>query len=719
MYRSSIQAFGGDDVGGPDYLYYNADIINNTTDDQAGGLAVQDPNIVFNETRDAALIKDASDYFFSIVRFSMNGPNKDLPLFIPVVQTGTGQTNVDLTTYAVSVPLQTFWTSTTGETFQFNTIPEARFVQYQTETKNLRLAPIPNTLAAQGYKGIFNALTQYKLGDIIASTVNVQYGNGGPPYYQVRTPSAWSPSSSYQIGSWVLWAGVGYTNSVAIPFSLTSSNPPPSADPSWNPDVPVGTPVTDSRYWSVASATLGVQQDLSTRYYWVYTYQHWLDLVNETIVSPADLALSSTTISQPQSCMGDLFYAFLQDWQGSGITDPFPFLTVQDFINYLGQPPKLVREGNKFVLYGDSDVFGARLEPFTAGVPPPYDPVYAQWDAGTTYSPGDKVSVGAVPWVAVTPVVGVAPVAPAWVSGTITPTATLDLPPVMRLFFNSNMYGLFTNFENTYWNLVTSKAGDGLLDGLGTVARVWDPALSFAPGLPVVFTDPLTGKRGGYYPLVPTTPGNAPTTNSPVQWAPNTAVCGVPLGYVNQILFPNKFYQNVVDYRLPPYSGTPPLGYVPLNEQKPYWRIEQEQPSDDSLWSPIGSIVFTSTLLPVKAEQVGPPVQLGAGNIGNSTATAQSAFQPIITDIALDTSVAGAGAYRSLIYYAPLAEYRLSDFGASKQPIRNVDVQVFWKCRLNSQLYPVQMFNLSSVSFKMMFKKKGMVGKAERTTLGL
>lgn len=679
MYRSSVQAFGGDDAGGPDYLYYNADIINNTTDDQASGVAVTDPNVVFNETRDAALINDASDYFFSIVRFSMNGPNKDLPLFIPFVQTGTGQTNVNLTTYGLATTLQTYWTSTNGLTYQFQTTPPTRFVQYEPETKNPRLAPLPNTLAAPGYKGIFNALTQYKIGDIIASSINVPYGNGAPPYYQIKTPNAWNGRQAYPVGSWVLSAGIGYTSVAPVAFSPTGTNPLPSQAPGvWVPNVPVGTPVTNTTFWQPALATLGSQQDLSTRYYWVYTYQHWLDLVNKTILNPSDLGLNSTTVSTPQSCMGDLFYKFLDDWTTSGIPDPFPFNTVQDFINYLAQPPRIEREGNKFVIYGDSDAFGTRLEPFTAGVPPPYTPT------------GGPL---------------------------VTPTAQLDLAPVMRLFFNTNMFGLFTNFENTYWNVSQSVAGDGLLNGGGGVSLLWDPTQSYTPGLPVEYT--VNGKRGSYYAVVPaTTPGNAPDVNTPVQWSTTPAISTVPSGYVNQILFPNKFYQNVVDYRLPPYAGTPPLGYVPLSEQKPYWRIEQEQPSDDSLWSPIGALVFTSTLLPVKAEQVGPPLQLGNGNTGYSTATAQSAFQPIITDISVDTSVSGSGAYRSFIYYAPQAEYRLSDFGASKQPIRNIDVQVFWKCRLDSQLYPVQMFNLSSVSFKMMFKKKGMVGKAERMELG-
>jgi len=527
-------------------------------------------------------------------------------------------------------------------------------------------------MAAQQYRGLFNPATVYKVGDIVASSITVPYGTGAPPYYKVTTPPAWNSKSAYPVGSWVLWNGVGYTNNTAIPYDPAGNNGnPASLGLVWTPNVPLGsTPSINPLFWTVTDGAQGNTQDLTSRYYWVYTYEHWLNLVNQTIFNPSDLTLNSTTLSTPSSVMGDLFNQFVLDWQTSGTTDPFPFNTLNDMLNFMGRPPRMEREGNKFVLYGDSDWFGTRLEPFAPSIPAPYT------------DPNAVV---------------------------VTPLSTLALPPVSRLFFNTNMYGLFSNFQNTYWNLQVSKAGDGLLNGLPPVAVEYVDGTSYSPGLAVYYIQ--NGKEGAYYPLVPTTPFNDPVTNSPVQWS-SSAVNGVVKGYVYQILFPNKFYQNVVDYRLPPYSGTPPLGYVPPEEQKPYWRIEQEQPSDDSIWSPISAIVFTSTLLPVKAEQVGQPLSLGSGNLGVSAPTAQSAFQPIITDIALDTSVQGAGGYRSFIYYAPQAEYRLSDFGASKQPIRSIDVQVFWKCRLNSELYPVQMYNLSSVGFKMMFKKKGLNSKA-------
>ena len=175
------------------------------------------------------------------------------------------------------------------------------------------------------------------------------------------------------------------------------------------------------------------------------------------------------------------------------------------------------------------------------------------------------------------------------------------------------------------------------------------------------------------------------------------------LGQVNRIIFKNKVGTNIMSRATP----TPPvpvvggaLNYVPT---KTYWVNQQEYNSTSTLWSPIESIVFTSTLIPIFPEQVGAPIAYGAGNdVVQSSST--SAFQPIITDIALPLQTAHD--YREFLEYLPAAEYRLAAFTSSKQELRNIDVQVFWKARLDGNLYPIRMFNLSSVSIKMMFRKK-------------
>lgn len=631
----------------PDYVYYNADIVNNTTDDQTlTGDAIQDPNIVFNETRDYPILQDISKYNFSIVRFTMNGANVDLPLFIPSVRQGTGQVNQNLTTYGLAIPYQqtvsvaastlvTAWSDTVdyvigdyvsyvsvGEgnlTFYaqalrlsgptppapapvspdplvsgpivdlywkqlgqdlpnfdqvtLTVLPPTRYVIYSPQNKNAVLAPLPQSLANDNFKGQWSSLTTYSRGEIVSSTpLNVTVSQNtfdGPFYKYIAT----SPSS--------------------------------------------GNVLTDTTYWQLTVNNDGRPQDLATDYYWVYTYQRWMDLVNLTLFNPADLPNNATLLGRAASTCAicDTYYAFHDAWVLNGTLGAFPYASLTAFLNATAQPPQMTYDGQsqRFSLRFDSDGYGARLLPFTAN----------------------------------------------------TAQGGLYTPPEFRLFMNTNMFNLFANFSFLYWNS----------------------------------SSPVNGPYVGIQ-------------------APN--------GYVYEILVPNKYYSDVQDYRLSPYSGTPQLGFVPtgsgnpasnpvsvLNEQKVYWTITQETISTDTLWSPISSIVFSSALMPVKPEANSAPVIVGQGNIGNSQATAKSAFTRIITDITLPMDK-GAASWKSFIYYVPSAQYRMSDFLASHQPLNGVDVQVFWKNRLNNQLYPITMTNLSSVSFKMMFKKKDVPDKGEQ-----
>lgn len=581
----------------PDYVYYNADIINNNTAETQDGNAFLDPLVRFNETRDTALLKNAQDYHFSIVRFTMNGPNRNLPLFIPTIQSGTGAVAVNTTAYSVGLSYQQSWNTTDVGLITFQLVPPQRPVIYISETRNPLLAPIPKTLASPQFRGLFVLGTTYVPGDIVSQAINPLTGNFLAPFFKVQNPNqTWQPNFTYGIGAYVLFNGLAY-RAVGVPVVGVS---PPLAPANWVIGI-TGIVPTTPPFWGLTNANQGSAQDLSSRYYWVYTYQHWLNLVNTTF----------------RDAHFDLYQAFQSFWTNSGTLDPFPFATYQDFQNYVNVPQIVYDKAHKsFKLYGDSDGFGTRI---TAFVPTP---------------------------------------APAPI-----PHQT---PPVLRMFFNTNLYGLFANFDNLYWNFTNA-------------------------------TD-TAGPFGG----------------TPIQDSAGLPTTIIPPGYTNEILFTNKFWTNVEDYRLPPYSGVAPLGYVPPNgftganviQQKPYWVAEQDWHSTDSLWSPISSIVFTSTLLPVRAEATGEPVIFGTGNIGVSAPTSKSAFQPIITDISVDTSSSGAEAYKTFIYYAPSAEYRLSDFTSSKSDIQNIDVEVFWKCRLDNQLYPVSMFNLSTVSLKVMFRHK-------------
>lgn len=172
-------------------------------------------------------------------------------------------------------------------------------------------------------------------------------------------------------------------------------------------------------------------------------------------------------------------------------------------------------------------------------------------------------------------------------------------------------------------------------------------------------------------------------------------------GQVNQIVFRNKVGSNIYFAQSPTMAAGPPP--TPEFTGQSYYQERQDYESTSSLWSPITALVFTSTLIPVYAEQVGAPIVYGEGNDSTNNQSS-NAFQPIVTDIALPLD--NAANYRGFIEYVPSAEYRMAAFTSSRQELRNIDIQVFFKARLDGNLYPLRMFNLSSVSIKMMFRKK-------------
>jgi len=491
----------------PDLVYYNASIVNNNTDDTAAQLPASDPQISFNETRATPIIRDASKYQFSIIRFVMNGANKDLPLFIPSIQSSTGQTDVNLTEYGLGIAFDG-----TKLGVNLNFAPPITYASFVPEVQNTALAPIPRTMASPDYVPTFVA-------GVDVGWVNTKvYPEGAIVYY--------TPNGLY-------YQAYKLTNLVAVP------------NINFQPDI-------SPNVWRVCSSELGQPQDLSTRYYWVSTYSHWVDIINTTLDN-ANKALWNAY----QTAVGG--YNTYDLWL---VTYPTPIMT--------------------------------------------YDPVTGLF---SIYYPVSYTPDGS--------------------DGNRT-----------YLYFNTNMEGLFSNFDNIYLN--------------------------------------------------------QPVHPAPYNWINPTIVPTLwPANYANlQIVKPLGLNDNVT-------TPTPPISTYTST----WTKMTQDYISTSSLWSPIDSIVFTTNLLPVQNENTAQPNALGTRNTGNSSATSKAAFTPIITDVALDLALDPAG-YRKMIYYSPNAEYRMADFQNSRQEIKNIDIKVFWKNRLDNNLYPVNMYNLSSVSFKMLFRKK-------------
>jgi hypothetical protein len=139
-------------------------------------------------------------------------------------------------------------------------------------------------------------------------------------------------------------------------------------------------------------------------------------------------------------------------------------------------------------------------------------------------------------------------------------------------------------------------------------------------------------------------------------------------------------------------------GVPPTAPTKTYIVLRQEYPTTSN-FSPVNSIVFTTTTLPVVPNQMSAPLTFNNNQLV-SDANQNSISAQIITDMSNNDDFS----YKPNLLYAPSAEFRRITLN-SNRPLNSVDVKVFWKDRKGT-LRPFYLWSGGSASIKLLFEKK-------------
>jgi len=121
-----------------------------------------------------------------------------------------------------------------------------------------------------------------------------------------------------------------------------------------------------------------------------------------------------------------------------------------------------------------------------------------------------------------------------------------------------------------------------------------------------------------------------------------------------------------------------------------------------AMCSPIQNIVFTTSgNLPISnAQTAAPVIYASSGDCliqGNS-----NDITPILTDFIVPLTKGTE--YKPKINYSP-SIYRLIDLNGNN-PIKSVDLQVYWKSKIDSKLHPLVLGSQCGATCKIMFRKK-------------
>jgi hypothetical protein len=163
----------------------------------------------------------------------------------------------------------------------------------------------------------------------------------------------------------------------------------------------------------------------------------------------------------------------------------------------------------------------------------------------------------------------------------------------------------------------------------------------------------------------------------------------------------NNFYFSLNDnYGLQTFSDPNGTTGTPLT----LYTYSQQSSSVVS-WSPVNSLLFTTSLIPVNSEFSGSPEYLG-DNLSN-TSNSQQNLTAILTDFTIPM-VDGTEYSRTMLYYIPTSEYRLIDL-LGNSPFNQLNIQVYWK-DIIGQLHPATLKLGTNATMKILLRKRSFNG---------
>jgi hypothetical protein len=224
------------------------------------------------------------------------------------------------------------------------------------------------------------------------------------------------------------------------------------------------------------------------------------------------------------------------------------------------------------------------------------------------------------------------------------------------LYLNAPLYNLFSSFQAEYVETISVQTSPGN------------------------FSD----DNGGWYRLT-INPANKASNYTDVIKPNYSNVLGINT-VVKDTAYPfhnNSFYNAAVDS---------------------FTIFEQDYPTTP-LWNPVQAIVFTTALMPIQNELIASPQIYNDTNLSSqlsNTSGNNRNFAPVLTDI--EVPLTKGDETKPTIYYAPTAEYRLTDL-QSNNPINNIQVSISWRDNYGT-LHPFLLDAGCTSTLKILFRKK-------------
>lgn len=647
----------------PDHIYYTASIINNNTSTAGTGA---DPIARFVETRDVPILRDANDYNVSVLKVSINGGGKTLPILIPQIQptmtypTWTTATNTAIVVGAVSGTAPNWTQSVTVEVSTPQTVnfPSGYTINNTGSTgrvlRNRQVLRPTVSVTGSGAtrrQQLVSSLVPVRRNNVQRVVIS---GAGGTRtatlYLDVANNAVCQVGALVYMTGWTTVAGTDLSLLNAQTFTVATTNitgnvneitfTAPTANlPVNGTYVPTATTFTDVFLSTTAVVSTGGTVNIPA---------------SEASVTGSDPHMTIYSVSLQASV-----------YTGAGSAGMFNFSSDEVYVQWI---PELFDKGTL--------------------IPASSNPSQVESDYYYLYSYNHWVvllnTALQQAYTQLQQVITSVTTTTAYVLQNRCPTFEYD--EVTKLF------SLYTDTKNTNWGLTEGPpnyATLGPAPGSGVLPTTVGGVEFMYLGYNLNFEGLMTNFDTQFFGQDEVVWGNG--WNNPI--GAGGRASSVLYQPENTLIVRNKTGTNIQNMINPatglPYS-TAQLNYVST----------QDFPSTGSLWSPIGAIVLTTQLLPIRSEFTSAPVSLGTSSSKEGT----SAFQTVLIDFNEDFETADG--YRGLMKFNPSAEFVRVNMTQSHQEIKTLDFQVNWRNRLTNQLIPLRIYNTASITVRLMFRRR-------------
>ena len=152
-------------------------------------------------------------------------------------------------------------------------------------------------------------------------------------------------------------------------------------------------------------------------------------------------------------------------------------------------------------------------------------------------------------------------------------------------------------------------------------------------------------------------------------------------------------------------NATRALTFKPASTELGWDVLASDFSPTAAIWSPVGSLVMLTNLIPVRYESVSTPGVFGASSLAGSAPSIQTSYDsvPVLSDVIINLTDASNWRAETILYSPTIL--RWIDMPCGEFALDTVDIQLAWRNRVSGAIVNLTLSPLASFSIKILLQR--------------